>query len=113
MSKLHWPYWLKGTVIFGIIFMPIVWINEQTQWYFLPILPVWLLLGITFVYSLALVLVGNPNPATGELTDRQRIIGVVIILLSYMLFGGLLGYLYGAVKKIRATHKATRKNTCV
>lgn len=99
MNWKSWPYWVRGTLLFSAIFLPLFFIDENTQWIFLPIGLVWLLLGEPYILSVVYFLANGESVLNGNAQNR----GIVIVLtfLVYIVLGSLLGHLYGKFKNRR------------
>jgi hypothetical protein len=109
VSWKKWPYWLKGAIIFGILFLPLLFITESNQWGFIPFLLIWLVLGYYYVSHFAFYIVGGTKETIGALTDVQRISGGYLIVLVYILLGAFLGWAYGKTKIGKNTNRPTHQ----
>jgi len=94
--KKPWPYWLKGALLFGVLFLPIFW-GEGIAWLFPPLTIIWYVLGFQYTSTLAFFIAHGSDPA-GELTSSHRFLGLCILVIMYILIGGILGWIYGRIK---------------
>lgn len=96
-----WPYWLRGAVLFSIIFLPLLLLTEGTAFVFAPLFTIlsflWLFLGLGFIGSIFQTLLGSQAWATANHGFVIRCLFVIF----YTLVGGLLGALYSKHKKRR------------
>lgn len=96
MDIKHWPYWLKGASVFGVLFIPLLpglfLSNEDTQWAFIPLLLIWVLLGYERVGRFS-------DSLVGEIQERGGFGSTVITIAIYILIGAAIGWIYGKIKK--------------
>lgn len=103
MPRKPWPYWVKGMILFGILFLPSYGVLPFGPIYF-SLLLVWSLLGYEQVMH---IVISGYNFYAGSL-DRQHYFIVDLITIGvYILIGGFLGYLYGKFKRSRVGQKRT------
>lgn len=91
-----WSYSLRGAMIFLILFLPVFWANEATQWFLLPLGLIWHTLGFPYVTQGLFYLSGGTDPYSG--------IGSGILFAAffiYILLGAILGWGYGTIKHRR------------
>jgi len=91
------PYWLKGALLFAVLFFPIFW-AEGVGWVFLPLLIVWYVLGFQYITWVAYFIVVGGDPSAGGFTNQQRFTAFCIVLVLYIIIGGILGWVYGKIK---------------
>jgi hypothetical protein len=95
MKQKPWPYWVKGALIFGIIFLPLFFLNENTYRLIAPLLvPIgllWFFIGLPYVISWV-------NTFTvGTFLDHD-IFRSFLLMLYTVFVGALIGWIYGELK---------------
>lgn len=103
MKKI--PHWLRGAIVFGVIFIPLFLVNENNQFFFIP----WIVLIYALGYSFVSASIHNLFPATIVTTDGITttqagtgiglIAEILIIFIFYIIAGALIGWLYGSIKR--------------
>ncbi|MES3032141.1 MAG: hypothetical protein V4699_02785 [Patescibacteria group bacterium] len=87
-------YWLRGALIFGLILLPLFFINENNQFLFIPLFIIWTALGVT-LFAPFFITVGEPIIA---ITGHPKFIGFLIVWVFYVLVGIIAGWIYGKIK---------------
>src|SRR5882672_2588946 len=88
------PYWAKGAIIFGILFGPIMLLNETTQFLLFPLAVIWEVFGFRFLSGF----INSGLHGAGILFD-PNLMAKMILVAVYVLFGAFLGGVVGFLKK--------------
>ena len=94
MLKNKWPYWIRGALLFGLLLVPLFFVNGSNQFLFIPFFIVWTALGVNL---LAPFFVNIAAPLIA-IMGHPKFTGFLIVLIFYILIGAIAGWVYGKVK---------------
>ena len=89
------PSWFKGVLIFGILFLPIFIVSENTQFFLVPLFILWGVLGYIPVMSFADKIVQAVSQ------DASQVVTILVVYVVYIIIGALIGLIYDYVKSRR------------
>ena len=102
MSFKGIPYPLKGALLFSIIFLPLFFVNENTQLFFIPLFIIWGFLGyqVVAIFLPQIILGLLPAVNSQVLLWKESL----IIFIFYIIVGAIFGWIYGKIKLKRKTN---------